>query len=533
MKQQTKKIMGALVSLLMVLALIPVGAGAAPNTPLPATGSLTITKYVTNDKSGFTTTDAYPENGTQLSGTPAGATALGGITFKLYKVTISPDANGAYPQSPIVTWDSYLNPTKITDTEGVIFDVTPAGSVTTATDGTGSINTGQIAQGVYYVVEQPDPRVTAPSDPFVVAVPMVDPADQSSWLDPVFVYPKNETLTVTKTVNKPSASVGDTVTFSITAGIPSDLASTTGYKIIDTLPAGLTYKSVDSVLAATTVAGLASGANLAGLYAVTTAANATDPTATDITITPSGPVATAGTGLAKLVADSDRFIQITITATVNKDILDAAQNNTVTNSAVINFTNKFNDPYTSTEATAAVHTGTIDIKKVDQNGDPLAGAEFHIALTEADAKAGNFLKLDSNGNVIDPSEAAAYATATDWKATSTVNSDGDAVATFAGLADYTGTTPGYNTYWVVETKAPATYNLLPAPVKITFDNTAVESNNYTLTTTVANNKGFILPLTGEMGILIFTIAGVALLGVAILLVVNGKKHKGAHSATIK
>ncbi len=513
MNKARKRIVGLLTAVLMLLALIPGSAGAA----VPTSGNLIITKFAMGDKSL-----AGPAgNGHVLTTDPAGTTRLDGIVFKIYKVDVS---DGVYPQEPFTLNPTNAAPTTLSDgSTHAAFTLTPAATPSVTTGGTAPANgvakALNLPQGVYLVVEQPDTRITEPSAPFLVAVPMTDPLATDQWMTDVYAYPKNEELTITKKVDMPSVNIGDTVTFTITAGIPSNLATTTGYRITDTIPAGLTFKSVDSVVASAK-ADMSTPLNMA----LTTDYTAVESPAGVVTVKFTDP-----DGLTKLedtVADY-RFVQVKLSATVNAGILDLLKHDTVTNSATIDFTNQYGDAYESDPATATVHTGTVTIKKVDEKGQPLTGAQFQIATSEANAKADHFLRKASDGSIVDYGETG-YDTASPWIATSTTVGT-DALASFAGVADYTGpdTAPVYNTYWVAETKAPAGYNMLTAPVAITFSAANGASADYTVTKAIANNKGFTLPLTGEKGILFFTGAGIVLVGAGILAVVLGRKRKVA------
>lgn len=111
------------------------------------------------------------------------------------------------------------------------------------------------------------------------------------------------------------------------------------------------------------------------------------------------------------------------------------------------------------------------------------------------------------------------------------------------------------TYYLVETKTKAGYNLLKEPYKavlkltakftkettkkITTENGTVTTETITTTTygtgdgatngkyvvTVKNYKGFILPTTGGIGTFVFTFAGIAMMAAAVILLITGKKKK--------
>ena len=86
------------------------------------------------------------------------------------------------------------------------------------------------------------------------------------------------------------------------------------------------------------------------------------------------------------------------------------------------------------------------------------------------------------------------------------------------------------TYTLVETKAPDGYNKLDNPTTITIQ--ATSNNNGTDVTvsgnevTVKNNKGSLLPETGGMGTVLFTVVGVGgILAVGYSFMKSNKKNR--------
>lgn len=138
-----------------------------------------------------------------------------------------------------------------------------------------------------------------------------------------------------------------------------------------------------------------------------------------------------------------------------------------------------------------VIAGGFKIKKINKEGQTLAGAKFKIALTKQDAKNSNYIK-DRDGN--------------------------DIVLTSAegtGLAEYYGLV--YGKYYLVEIEAPLDengnrYNLLREPVEFTIDANSYNEEN---TIEIKNNKGLILPFTGGIGPVIMIGAGIILVVVLI------------------
>ena len=80
-----------------------------------------------------------------------------------------------------------------------------------------------------------------------------------------------------------------------------------------------------------------------------------------------------------------------------------------------------------------------------------------------------------------------------------------------------------DTYYLVETKAPAGFNLLTEAVKVT-----VRSSEMTTVSTVEipNEPGSLLPETGGMGTRLFLILGSTMMAAAAVLLVTGKRMRG-------
>ncbi|MCL2494119.1 MAG: SpaH/EbpB family LPXTG-anchored major pilin [Oscillospiraceae bacterium] len=110
-----------------------------------------------------------------------------------------------------------------------------------------------------------------------------------------------------------------------------------------------------------------------------------------------------------------------------------------------------------------------------------------------------------------------------------------AIVRFEGIKEFNGnfTDPkgneDYRSYYIVETKAPESFNLLLDPIRITYSATvSTEENWYTLDGGAVNNTNtFILPRTGGTGTILFTAGGISLIGVAAVLLLLGARRKKA------
>jgi len=546
----------------------------------PDKGNLYIYKYIVPDLSTYNNGNG---DGTGPNPSPAPPTTsptpqlVAGVTFNLYKITTPLNANGTgyvYPDGA-VTLDDPQSPTQITDKAGTgtifyLTAATPNASVTTG-DGKNGTTLGLaeapgLPQGIYLVVEQPSDKVAESSAPFVVAVPMTDPTSQT-WMTDVYVYPKNEEpLTITKTADGDSYNIGDTITYSIVVKVPSGVADGSKYTITDTLDPVLLNGTVTKVEGCTD-----ESVSAATLWSAPMSPLSEDPVKGYSASTPGiNPLTVdfnqaARTELASL---GYTYLRITLTATLSNAILTSTGEKsglpyTVSNDASVDYTDK-NDVghHVETDDPVDVHTAVINITKKDaSDGTTLPGAEFKIADTQANADAKLFLRIPKGDppakptaiyypNSADPVMAAAYNAAEDW----VVTTNASGVATFNGLQDYQGTITddgtgtitksspfAYNTYYLVETKAPTvagtTYNLVPGSIAVQFNDVTSSSASttgipaaptYTATITVTDNKGFSLPKTGGAGTVMFTIGGIVLIGAGAILLMglSSKKRRG-------
>ena len=514
----------------------PGGSSVQSSTAVPpASGDLVIHKFI------GAPVGATDRNGTKLDTSGwTSATPANGVVFDLYQVgppaAVTPPADPWPDVPPLGTYVKNASTLEVYSGTTLIgeYGLTAAStaSVMTATDGTGTAS--GLPQGLYLVIENAAAstkitnantgatmHISQTAAPFVVPVPMTNPTGDG-WLDVVHVYPKNEALTVEKVVDQAGAvAVGDTVHYTITTSVPSDIAGSKKFEVFDKLDAALDLVQ-SSVTVATVPALTGSDALVSG---------------TDYTISWDDPtrkmlVSFNASGLTKLAKATSVVVELD--SKINAKILDSADLS-VPNVANVEFTNGDGTDFASESEppsgeTSDIHTAAIKITKVDQAGQPLNGAKFKLASSEANAKAGQFLRIDPATKAIadyDASPTSAWTTlgaANDYEI-SPANS-----ASFVGLRDFVeaGGVKTWQTYWVVETAAPATFNMLSQPVKADFEDAFNQSADpgkfdHVYSATVKNSQGFMLPETGGAGTIAWTVAGVVLVGVAALLVATRRK----------
>ncbi|MGO4585440.1 SpaH/EbpB family LPXTG-anchored major pilin, partial [Arthrobacter sp. 2RAF6] len=182
-----------------------VDSGTGITNPVPRMGSLTIHKY---EKPAAPTN--LPHDGTALSAAQLqGLTPMAGVTFTVQKVN----------NIDLTTNAGWTAAAALTPAQAAAQAASPGTTTTTGAAGTATL--GNLPLGLYLVTETGYPAGVTPSAPFLVTLPMTDPAGGNGWLYDVNVYPKNAVTTATKTVNDASVlKLGDNVQWTITSDIP-------------------------------------------------------------------------------------------------------------------------------------------------------------------------------------------------------------------------------------------------------------------------------------------------------------------------
>lgn len=316
---------------------------------------------------------------------------------------------------------------------------------------------------------------------------------------------KTEAPSITKKANTETVEIGQVVQYTVTGSIPD----TTGYseyvyKIHDELSTGLDFVNDENGTAleagATTV-----NVKVAFTDAGVTAVGTAPTTATLDTGNNRKMSLDLSTWVRDNQANKGKEFTVTYYAKVNKGAVVTEKNK-----AQLEYGNKPGETTTTTPSEAKTPTYPLDIlKKKSGSKEKLAGAKFELYKNEADAKAGtNAIKVSgSNGNYVVDSNSK--------------NTVFESVASIDGQEynlHLNGLAAG--DYWLKETEAPAGFNKLTDPVKITITKTgdtewtvkkndAKEEEDKIID--IENSTGSLLPSTGGTGVIVFA-------GVAILLV---------------
>ncbi|MBP5594758.1 MAG: LPXTG cell wall anchor domain-containing protein [Pseudobutyrivibrio sp.] len=195
----------------------------------------------------------------------------------------------------------------------------------------------------------------------------------------------------------------------------------------------------------------------------------------------------------------------------------------------------YNDAYTITPShqpgddfdTTRVYsyTGKLVVEKLDDEENPLEGAEFVILKKVGEDKY-EYAVLDSNNKLTgwtdDETKATPIVTAKD--------ANGKATASAFGfdVADEVDGKLVMNTYFFKETKAPETWTINPQIKEAAFNGTvsldqASADEEFVGEAQFIDSKLVQLPFTGGMGTTIFTVLGVAIMAIAAALFFATKK----------
>ena len=312
------------------------------------------------------------------------------------------------------------------------------------------------------------------------------------------------------------AKIGDTLTFTLTSTIPDMSAyDTYTFNFKDTLSKGLTFGQVTSV----TVAGVTNPLTVDTDYTVTT------PTASN-----NNTLTVAMKDFKKnQQANAGKTITVTYTATLNKDAVVGGAGNV--NSATIQYSNNPSTNGTGESEPSKVRVFTYGFtvdkytgKNYDDTATRLAGAEFTLA--HKGGTAISFVKVADSAT-----QNAVYrvAKADEAGATTTITTPANGKVDFRGLEN--------GEYTLTETKAPAGYNKLASAIGVKVDgqNNGTDTTHATVTITynndnngsnynqtasngvipVQNKSGVILPGTGGMGTIAFTVIGVLVIALGV------------------
>ena len=365
---------------------------------------------------------------------------------------------------------------------------------------------------------------------YVVAVPGATVADTNSQYaalvrvhsTTVSVDIKGALPTVDKKVqvdgtgkDATDAKIGDTLKFTLTSTIPDMSAyNTYTFNFKDTLSKGLTFGQVTSVTVGNTT--LTKDTD----YTVSTSKDSRDNTFLT--------VAMQKNFKANQQAHAGEKITVNYTATLNEKAAVGGHGNT--NSATIQYSNNPSTDGTGESEPSKVRVFTYGFTVDKYTGDEytdkaarLAGAKFTLAPKNGDLMS--FVQVNAGSATANAVYRVAKAGET---GTTTITTPENGKVDFQGLKN--------GEYTLTETEAPAGYNKLASAIGVKVDgrNDGTDATDATVTITynndngsvygehasngvipVRNKSGVILPGTGGMGTIAFTVIGVLVIALGV------------------
>lgn len=400
-----------------------------------------------------------------------------------------------------------------TTTNHITANATATVSKNAATDGKYTATFTGLDYG-YYVVAVPGATLANASGQYATLV-SVGSANVNASI-------KGDLPTVDKKVqvdgtgkDATDAKIGDTLTFTLTSTIPDMSAyNTYTFNFKDTLSKGLTFGQVNSVKVGDTT--LTKDTD----YTVSTSKDSQNNTLLTVAMKDFK---------TKQQANAGKKITVTYTATLNKDAVVGGHGNT--NSATIQYSNNPSTGGTGESEPSKVRVFTYGFTVDKYTGDEytdgaarLAGAKFTLAPKNGAPMS--FVQVNAGSATAN----AVYrvAKADDTGATTIITTPQSGKVDFQGLKN--------GEYMLTETEAPAGYNKLASAigVKVEGQNNGTDTTNATVTITynndngsvydqtasngvipVRNKSGVVLPGTGGMGTIAFTVIGVLVIALGV------------------
>ncbi|MGN0275493.1 MAG: isopeptide-forming domain-containing fimbrial protein [Chordicoccus sp.] len=377
---------------------------------------------------------------------------------------------------------------------------TPVKSVPSSADNT--VIDG-LAAG-YYLVKDQDGTQDSKSDAYTKFIVQVVGDTSTAVKSDVptvtkKVKDKNDTDgTTTDWQDSADYDIGDSVPFQITGTMPSNIDDYTkyAYTFTDTMSAGLTYTTKTATIKI-------GDTDVTSSFTETVDGQKVTWACADLK-------AISGVTLTK-----DTKVVVTYSATLNENAVVGPKGNP--NEVSLTYSNNPNKNGEGTGTTPkdknVVFTYETIVNKVDQNKKSLAGAAFKLEKKLSDGKYTEVKRLTVNDNKTS--------------------------FTFTGLDDGTyrlteTTTPtGYNTISPIEFTIDATHDTTaddPQLTKLTV--TTKDTNEFiadkdagSVTATIVNKKGSVLPSTGGVGTHMFYVFGGCLVAAAVVLLALKKRRE--------
>lgn len=518
MKKNHKRISAAVLSLALgftiagapmlapvASAQVTITAGQASTVNLQEPVSLTINKY--------------------LGETGNTSTPLGGIEFEVQKIDL-----GANELNTLAGWNGVLAAQTALQAGTLPTRTGPTHSLITNGSGVASISTGDNAAftvGAYLVTEKNSGDYTV-APPFIITLPHTD--KNGVWDYDLTVSPKNQEVAVNKDVEDAGIVLGQDITYTISASLPAE--SLTSLEIEDPLPAEL--GSATNVVVQT-IGATAPGDNITLVSGADYTPTSTGGDGNDLIVT------LTDIGLGKLNALRAGNPGLTLNVTFDTQVVALPGDGVISNDVIVRFPNSEVNTATTPEPEdgTETHLGQLTVNKLDSKGAPiLSEATFELWRCSLDNGAwtveGTAIPVITDSSVDTEAERAAYETANGGTMPTSFSTDPTTgIAAIYGVQAFNyenGATTADSNICLVETQAPAGYNLNPEPVPVDeyVDPANPASVNYAMVSNFENlrNDDIVnLPETGGKGTMALIGAGVLVAAAGGAAAVRGNRAR--------
>jgi fimbrial isopeptide formation D2 family protein len=467
-----------------------------PSDKQSSKGNLTIHQYYKDAEANISSITTGKKLLT--SQLPTDSKLTSGVAFDIYKIDgINNDGNPPFTLNDSTSY--IIKEGKVIINDGNIhsYDVTYVGQQ--LTDEKGKVSWRNLDRGYYVVVqnvsESTMPVECASTAPFVVAVPMLDKTNEGASITDIYTYIESIPMSNQLLANHLSVSIGGPLQYSLLTTVPADIAGAKEYEVINTVDSAFSVNQ-----------------NMIVVYEVSddgTNGNIIDNTNYTIDIGMENDVKTISLSFNEVGYKSlhgKTKIRIEMSGFVN-DALLMKEDYTLRNAFLVSYIDSSNYQSSFQSNEVSTITGQLELVDKDQSNQSLGGSKFYVADSLENAKNGKFLKKDANGAILNPTHIN-YDSAEEWFS---VSDNDTGVVLFQGL-QVTDDSGNYLSYWMVQTEIDNEYELHQTPIMISFDEMAIEEEQYKTSTHLINTKKYVLPNTGSNSRLLSTIIGVILCG---------------------
>lgn len=440
-----------------------------------------------------------------------GKTPLPGVVFMIYKVATL---------AQLETGETVLRK-RPTQEDVRTYGVPEALIATLTTDPEGlatfNFTAGGHPDGIYMVVELPD-VYGVEQEPFFLRVPgSAEGGSGDAYSVEVCRKSIEDTAPeISVDVGSPGQEPASSDIFRphvrvLRADIPTGIANARKYTLSDTLPPQLSYVWGSPVVKLYTTEGEERQLLWDGHFYVS-----------EVTLTGEGEprdhftVALTRRGLTyimDLLGEGNEVPELRVYYEACIDA-DSVVGESVFSKARVEYINQYGVEYIGEAESTGICTGGLRLRNTDAEGRALPDARFRIArrateeeLTDPGAKVES---LTVDGRAVDV-VFVSFVPGDDLSAprVDAVTADGNGDAAFFGLA--------YGTYYIVETRVPAGFELLNDPIEVRIDESSHRAEGDRDPTLLVTTPRFILPQTGRLGMELFTPVGLGVVCCASLM----------------